>query len=85
MGIETFEPAQFVVELQSWRWIAIRKIEARHDHPLDVRLDVSAMGILIIARQAAASFHRVLAAGQDGDPVPTLLTVPDGAIARVPD
>jgi hypothetical protein len=49
-------------------------------HAADRRLHVPAVGIVGVARQAAAGFHRLCAPRQDRYAVPAFLTMPDCAI-----
>ena len=53
------EPAQLVIELRSRRGIAVRQIQASDDHAVDRRLDVAAVRVVGVARQAPADFHRL--------------------------
>src|SRR5208337_3919988 len=67
------------------RRIALRKIEAADDHPVNRRFDVAALAVLGIARQAPPGFDRLPPAPKDGDAVPAFLSVPDDAIAGLLD
>ena len=50
-----------------------------------VRLDVLAVRVIRIAREAAGAFDRLLASRrQNGDAVPALLAVPNRAVAGIP-
>ena len=56
---------------------------SRSATPLDGGLDVAAVQVVRIARQAAPRLDRLRAPREDRDAVPALLAVPDRAVARV--
>src|SRR5829696_9383346 len=77
------EPSEFVVELRPGRRIAVRQIEAADDDAGNCRLDIAALRVLKLARQPTPGLGWICAAGEDCDAIPTLLAVPDRAIAGV--
>ena len=85
MGGQPLEPAQLVVELRPGRRIAVGQIEAADQHAVHRRLDVAAVRVVGVARQAAPGLDRLGAAREDGDAVPALLAVPDRAVAGLAD
>src|SRR5215212_9373927 len=80
---KTLEPSELVVELRPGRRIAVRQIEAADDDAANCRLDITALRVLEVARQATPGLGRVGPAREDCDAIPTLLAVPDRAVARV--
>lgn len=82
---QALDPAQLVVEFWSRCRIAIGQIEAADQDTVYGRLDVAAMGVVIVSRKAAPGLDRLGTACEDSDTVPTLLTVPDSTVAGVPD
>ena len=84
-AISALEPAQLVVELRPGPRIAVGQVEAADQHAVDRRLDIAAVAVVGIARQAAPGLDRLAAARQDRDAVPALLPVPDRAVAGVAD
>ena len=85
MRRQAFEPAQLVVEFRAGRRIAVGQIEAADQHAVHRRLDIAAVRVIRIARQAAPGLDRVGTSREDGDAVPALLAVPDRAVAGAPD
>src|SRR5215212_9959782 len=80
---KTLEPSEFVVELRPGRRIAVRQIEAADDDAGNCRLDIAALRVLKLARQPTPGLGWIGAAGEDCDAIPTLLAVPDRAVAGV--
>ena len=76
----SIHPAKLVGEFLGCDRITVGQVERGNDHPVDQRFDVAAMAIVIIARKADLSQVGGLAAGEDGNPVEALLTVPQRAI-----
>ena len=68
--VQPLHPAQLVVEFRTRLRVAVGQIEAADDDAVDCRLDVAAMVVVRIARQAAPVLHRLDAAGQDRHAVP---------------
>src|SRR6185312_5483286 len=62
--------------------IAVRQVDAADDDPADLGLEITAVGVVGIARQTAPPFDGHFATGEDGDAVVALLPVPDAAVAR---
>src|SRR6185369_9504650 len=62
---QTVEPGQFVVELRTWLWIAIREIEGSDQDAIHSRLDVASLVVLRITGQAGPSQHRILVSRED--------------------
>jgi hypothetical protein len=77
MFAQSFEPSKLVVESGSGREVAVRQVETADDHAIDRRLDVTAVDVARIARQASAGQLRLAAARQDRHTVPALLPVPN--------
>ena len=50
---EPGEPSKLVVEFRAGCWIAVREIQAADQHALHGGLDVPAVGVIGVARQAA--------------------------------
>ena len=82
---ETFEPAHLVVKLRTRGRIAIWQIETSDDYAIDLSLKVSAMGVIGIARQAAATFRQLPDARKDRDAVVRFLAVPDRLVPGLVD
>lgn len=82
MRLQAFEPAQLIVKFRSRCGVAIRHIETANERALDGCLDVAALAIVRIARQAASGFYRVAATSQDCNAVPAFLAMPNGAISH---
>ena len=82
MADQALEPLQLVVELRPRLRIAVGQVQAADDDPVHRSLDVAAMRVVGIARQAAPAFDRLASVGEDRDPVPGRLPVPDRAVAR---
>src|SRR5258706_12779506 len=82
---KTLEPSQLVVEFRTRRGIAVGKIEASDENPIDTRLDVPAMNVLGVARQPATALEGIAPSRQDGDAVPAFLPMPDCAVAGLPN
>src|SRR5262245_58439598 len=82
---QALEPAQFVVELRTGPWIAVRKIKASDYEVADLGFNVAAVHIIGITGQPTARLDRRRAARQDSDAVPAFLPMPDGAEARLPN
>src|SRR5262249_17310172 len=61
--------------------IAVRQIQAADRDSIDLRLDVTAVGVPGIAREHAADFRRVAAAREYRHAVPALLAMPDHPVA----
>jgi hypothetical protein len=80
---KTRQPSELVVELRPGRRIAVRQIEAADDDAGNRRLDIAALRVLEVARQPTPGFGRIGPAREDCDAIPTLLPVPDRAVASV--
>src|SRR5215218_5888209 len=80
---KTLEPSELVVELRPGCRIAVRQIEAADDDAGNCRLDIAALRVLGVARQPTPGLGRIGAPGEDCDAIPTLLAVPDRAVAGV--
>ncbi len=78
---QALEPRQLVVELRPGLRVAVRQVEAGHQHAVDGGFEVAAVSVGVVAGQATARLDRVRAPGEDGHAVPRLLPVPDGAVA----
>src|SRR5690606_7335060 len=79
---EPLEPCELVVELRPGLRIAVRQIQRRDDEPLRPRLDVAAVRVVRIARDASPALDGLLALREDRDAVPRALAVPDRAVAE---
>ena len=71
MGEQPLEPAQLEAEFLAFYRIAVRRVEAGDQEAVDRGLDVAAVEVVIVARKRAPGLDHPLAAGQNGDPVPT--------------
>ena len=76
------EPCHLVVESRSGSRVAVWQIKASDKQAVDRCLDVSAVGIVGIAGKPATCHDRQRVPAEDGNAVPALLTMPDGAVAR---
>jgi hypothetical protein len=83
MDDESFKPAQFILELRAGRWIAIGQIQAVDQDAIHHSFDIAAMGVIRIAGETTPYFLRLAAAREDGNPIPTLLTMPNRAVTRI--
>src|SRR5918998_5019127 len=81
MAGEPLHPTQFIVEFFCADRIAVGQIERSDDKVADLGLDIAAMAVVRAIWQPRAPQRRRLVARQYGNPVKTLLTVPDAAIA----
>ena len=80
---QAIEPGQFVVELGTGLQVAIRQIQASHNHSGDRRLEIPALVIRKVARQLALKLHRWRALRQNCHPVPGALPLPQAVVARL--
>src|SRR5262249_23766568 len=85
ISVETFEPAQLVIELGPRSWIAVRQIEAADEKGADRGFDIAAVCVVGIAGKAAFSFYKLFAFSENGDAIPALLAMPDRAITGFRD
>ena len=85
MSRQPVEPAQLVVESRAGRRISVGQIQATNQYPIYRCLDVAAVRVIRIARQATTRFHRRLVARKYSDTVPALLAMPDCAVTGFPD
>jgi hypothetical protein len=72
-------------ELGAWRWITVRQVETANKRIFYGGFNVPAVCIVWIAGEFASGFDWLRAAREDRDTIPAPLSVPDGAVARVPD
>ena len=79
--LEPRHPRQLAIELRTRPGIAVGQVEATDQHAIDGRFEVAAVAVVGIAGEPAPSFLGNAIAGQNGNPVPALLPVPDGAVA----
>src|ERR1700689_2538123 len=82
---QAIDPTEFVVELGPRRRIPVGEIKAADDDAIDTRLDVAAVRVLGIARQAATTLDRFPAARENRDAIPAFLAMPDWRIAGFAD
>ena len=82
---QSIEPTQLVIELRAGGRIAVGQIQATDQYSVDCRLDVAAVRIIWIPRQAAPRFCWRFAARKYSDAVPALLAMPDRALTGFPD
>src|SRR5688572_30416411 len=80
MANEALEPRELVIELRTGLRITVWQIKAAHKNSVYGPLDVAAVRILVAARQLAACFDGLTAAGQDGHTVPGFLPVPHSVV-----
>ena len=85
MSRQAFEPAELVVELRPGRRIAVGQVEAADQHAVHRCLDVAAVRVVGVARQAAAGLDRLGASREDGHAVPAFLAVPNCTVAGLAD
>ena len=78
---EPLQPPELVVELGAGRRVAIRQVQATHQHAVDGRLEKAALIVSGVSRKTAPRLDRLPAARQDCDAIPGLLAMPDRAIA----
>jgi hypothetical protein len=76
------EPSKLVFEFRPRCRIAVRKVQAADQDAINVCLDISAVKILGIAWQSSPRLFRLPTASQDGDTIPSFLTVPNRALTR---
>ena len=62
MRDQPLEPAQLEVEFLAAKWIAVGQVETADQKAVDRRLDVSAVEVVVIARQRAPRLYDALAA-----------------------
>jgi len=79
--MQALKPAQLVVELGAGHRVAVWKIEAADQQTAYGSLDVAAVAVVRVSRQASARKHRQNVSRKDCHAIPALLAVPDGAIA----
>src|ERR1700674_1126722 len=80
---EPLEPRELVVELRSRLRIAVRQVQASDDDAVRRRLEITALLVGRIPRQAAVRLHGLRVLREDRHTVPRLLPVPDRAVARL--
>src|SRR2546421_10018134 len=85
MGYQAPEPAQFVVELRTGGGVAVGQIQATDYDAVDRRLDIATVDIIRIARKRSPDLGRLGIPGEDGDPIPALLSMPDHSVTGVPN
>jgi diketogulonate reductase-like aldo/keto reductase len=83
MAVQSLEPLQLVIELRPRGGVAVKQVEAADRHAAREGLDVAALGVVRVARQAAPDLLGLLAPCEDGDAVPGFLAIPDRLVARV--
>ncbi|MNF01894.1 hypothetical protein D3C80_2009590 [compost metagenome] len=67
---QAFEPAQLVIELGPGLRVAVRQVQARHQHAMYRRFQIAALAVILHAWQAAANLQRIAAPSQNGHAVP---------------
>src|SRR5580704_375334 len=82
---QAIEPTEFVIELGPRRRIAVGEIKAADDDAIDPRLDVAAVRVLGIARQAATTLDRFATARENRNAIPAFLAMPDWRVAGFAD
>ena len=68
MGVEPLEPLQLVVELRPRGRVAVGQVEAADGDAAHDGLDVAAVGVVGVARQAAAGLLGLLARARMATP-----------------
>ena len=81
MGAQPVHPGELVGELLGADRIAVGQIERGDGEPVDLGLDIAAVGVVGVAGQPRPPQPGRRAGGQDGDAVEPLLAVPDAVIA----
>lgn len=83
MTDEPVEPAKFVIELLPRPRIAVGQVEAPDQNPVDCRLNITALAVVVRARQPSACFMDLTATAEDGDPIPAFLAMLDRSVAQL--
>src|ERR1700751_2542242 len=82
MRDQPLEPAELEAEFLALCWIAVRQVQAADKQAVDRGLDVSAVRVVLVARESAARLDQRLAARKNRDSVPAPLALPDRLVAR---
>ena len=81
IGGQPLKPGEFVAELGSRIGITVWQVQTSNQHAINGCLDIAAVRVIGVARQAFAGQQRLFSFGKDRHAIPTLLAMPDCAVA----